>query len=127
MEAESENQDSIHYEDDEQRTSEIEDYATTQPSEQKQEPPKTKNDRLDDSDEGRSSFIDGLSVGLGVGCVATFVIVWIAVFFTPQMPSTITYESLLSVFIYPLIYLLTVGLIALTAGVVREYYVRRKI
>ncbi|MEM2688693.1 MAG: hypothetical protein QXR01_02455 [Candidatus Bathyarchaeia archaeon] len=76
--------------------------------------------------EDRSSFVHGLSVGLGIGCIATFVIMWITVFFSPMLPSTITYESLLSVFIYPLIYLLAVGLIALTAGIVREYYVRKQ-
>lgn len=75
--------------------------------------------------EDRSSFIHGLSVGLGIGCIATFIIMWITVFFSPMLPSTITYESMLSVFIYPLIYLLAVGLVALTAGVVREYYVRK--
>ncbi|MEM3566487.1 MAG: hypothetical protein QXK18_06415 [Candidatus Bathyarchaeia archaeon] len=73
----------------------------------------------------RSSFIHGLSVGLGLGCIATFIIVWVVVFFTPQIPPTLTYESLLSMFIYPMIYLLAVGLIALTAGIVREYYVRK--
>jgi fructose-specific phosphotransferase system IIC component len=72
--------------------------------------------------EDRSSFIHGLSVGLGIGCIATFVIMWITVFFSPQLPSSITYEGMLSVFIYPLIYLLAVGLVALTAGIVREYY-----
>lgn len=77
------------------------------------------------SEEDRSSFVHGLSVGLGIGCIATFVIMWITVFFSPMLPSTITYESMLSVFIYPLIYLLAVGLIALTAGVVREYYSRK--
>ncbi|MEM2280592.1 MAG: hypothetical protein QXZ68_01180 [Candidatus Bathyarchaeia archaeon] len=76
-------------------------------------------------EEDRSSFIHGLSVGLGIGCIATFVIIWITVFFSPMLPPTITYESMLSVFIYPLLYLLTVGLIALTAGVVREYYTRK--
>lgn len=76
-------------------------------------------------EEDRSRFINGLSVGLGIGCIATFVIIWISVFFTPQLPSTITYEVMLSVFIYPLIYLLAVGLIALTAGVVKEYYTKR--
>lgn len=76
--------------------------------------------------EDRSSFVHGLSVGLGIGCIATFVIMWITVFFSPMLPSTITYESLLSVFIYPLIYLLAVGLVALTAGIVREYYVRKQ-
>ena len=77
------------------------------------------------SEEDRSSFVHGLSVGLGMGCIATFVIMWITLFFSPMLPSTITYESMLSVFIYPLIYLLAVGLIALTAGVVREYYSRK--
>jgi hypothetical protein len=75
--------------------------------------------------EDKSSFVHGLSVGLGLGCIATFVIMWIVVFFSPQLPSTVTYEAMLSVFIYPLIYLLAVGLIALTAGIVREYYIRK--
>ena len=73
----------------------------------------------------RGSFIHGLSVGLGLGCIATFIIIWVVVFFTPQMPPALTYESMLSVFIYPMIYLLAVGLTALTAGIVREYYVRK--
>jgi len=75
--------------------------------------------------EDKSSFVHGLSVGLGLGCITTFVIMWVVVFFSPQLPSTATYEAMLSVFIYPLIYLLAVGLIALTAGIVREYYVRK--
>lgn len=75
--------------------------------------------------EDKSSFVHGLSVGLGLGCITTFVIMWIVVFFSPQLPSTVTYEAMLSVFIYPLIYLLAVGLIALTAGIVREYYIRK--
>ena len=70
----------------------------------------------------RRRFFDGLSVGLGIGCMATFVILWVSVFFTPQLASTVTYDKLLSIFVFPLIYLLAVGLIALTAGVVREYY-----
>jgi hypothetical protein len=69
----------------------------------------------------RGSFVYGLSVGLGIGCIATFVIMWLTVFFTPQLPA-VTYENMLSIFIYPLIYLLSVGLIALTAGIVKEYY-----
>jgi len=75
--------------------------------------------------EDRSSFVHGLSVGLGLGCIAAFIIMWIVVFFSPQLPSTVTYEAMLSVFIYPLVYLLSVGLIALTAGIVREYYTRK--
>jgi len=75
--------------------------------------------------EDKSSFVHGLSVGLGLGCMAAFIIMWIVVFFSPQLPSTVTYEAMLSVFIYPLIYLLAVGLIALTAGIVTEYYTRK--
>jgi len=75
--------------------------------------------------EDKSSFVHGLSVGLGLGCIAAFIIMWIVVFFSPQLPSTVTYEAMLSVFIYPLIYLLAVGLITLTAGIVREYYTRK--
>jgi fructose-specific phosphotransferase system IIC component len=88
-------------------------------TEEKQKGNKTRHE------EDRSSFIHGLSVGLGIGCITAFVITWITVFFSPMLPSTITYESMLSVFIYPLIYLLAVGLITLTAGVVREYYTRK--
>jgi len=102
---------------------EQEDYeAFEEGTEQRQEPRRQKSVRLDEQEEDRSSFIHGLSVGLGIGCIATFIIVWISVFFTPQMPSAVTYENLLSIFVYPLIYLLAVGLIALTAGIVREYY-----
>lgn len=75
--------------------------------------------------QSRRSFGDGVSVGLGIGCIATFIIMWISLFFSPQLPSSATYEAMLSVFIYPLIYLLSVGLVALTAGFVREYYARK--
>jgi threonine/homoserine/homoserine lactone efflux protein len=93
-------------------------------AEQNMEQNNQKNSRLNNHGEDRSSFIHGLAVGLGIGCIATFIIMWIAVFFTPLMP-TVSYESLLAVFIYPLLYLLAVGLVALTAGIVREYYSRR--
>ncbi len=73
----------------------------------------------------KTSFIDGLLVGLGIGCIATFIVMWITVYFTPQMPSAITYENMLAIFIYPLLYLLVLGLVALTAGTVREYYSER--
>ena len=73
----------------------------------------------------RNVFVNGLAVGLGIGCIATFVMMWIAIFFSPQLPAGATYESMLSIFVYPLVYLLAVGLIALTAGIVREYYIPR--
>ena len=65
-------------------------------------------------------FVNGLAVGFGLGCIATFIILWIALFFTPQLSGAATYENLLSVFIYPLLYLLTIGLISITAGLVKE-------
>jgi hypothetical protein len=73
----------------------------------------------------RGSFIHGLCVGIGLGCITTFIIMWVTVFFTPRLPSGITYENMLAIFIYPLVYLLAVGLVALTAGIVREYFSAR--
>ena len=87
-----------------------------------QEQEKAENSMPSDHGVDRSHFIHGLASGLGIGCVATFVIMWIAVFFSPQLPSRVTYEAMLAVFIYPLLYLLAVGLVALTAGIVREYF-----
>jgi len=104
-----------------EQTNYLEEPATAeQPREQKRP-----NLESGDNTESEGGFVNGLSVGLGTGVVATFIIMWITLFFTPQIPSSITYETLLSIFIYPLVYLLAVGLIALTAGIVREYYVRR--
>ena len=95
--------------------------------EQKEEEPQTFIMDLSSSDKkGRrklsfnARFVNGLAVGFGLGCIATFIILWIAIFFTPQLPEAATYENLLSMFIYPLLYLLTVGLISVTAGFVKE-------
>lgn len=95
-------------------------------SEQKLEQIEEQQEKLKtENEEDRSSFMHGLAVGLGMGCIATFAIMWITVFFTPQLPQALTYESMLSIFIYPMLYLLTIGLVALTAGIIREYYTRR--
>jgi hypothetical protein len=72
--------------------------------------------------QDRSNFVHGLSAGLGIGCIAAFIILWLTVFFTPQLPAGITYEDMLSRFIYPLIYLFALGLISLTVGIVGERY-----
>jgi threonine/homoserine/homoserine lactone efflux protein len=96
-----------------------EEYLDTEKAEETQE---QKENKKDDHSGGRDVFINGLAVGLGIGCLATFAITWISLFFTPQLPQFISYESLLSIFIYPLVYLLAIGLVALTAGVVRQYY-----
>lgn len=73
----------------------------------------------------RNAFVNGLSVGVGIGSIATFVVMWVAIFFTPQLPAEATYENMLTIFMFPLIYLLAVGLITLTTGIVREYYPTR--
>jgi tetrahydromethanopterin S-methyltransferase subunit B len=102
---------------------EQQDYADVEdPTEQKIEQTRNKSLRINIRGEDRGNFVHGLAVGLGIGCIATFVIVWISLVFTPRLSNGVTYENLLSIFIYPLIYLLAVGLIALTAGIVREYY-----
>jgi hypothetical protein len=87
-----------------------------------QEQEKNERKRGSSVTHDRSSFVDGLATGLGIGCIAAFIMMWIAVFFTPRLSSGITYEALLATFIYPLIYLFALGLIALTVGIVREYY-----
>ena len=142
MEAESEIQEDVQYQEEEtymdehdatvpeeQRIEQREEYAVAEePTEQRQG--YGARDLLQNlvsinQEEDRSGFVHGLSVGLGMGCIGAFVILWVVVFFSPQLPSAVTYEAMLSIFIYPLIYLLAVGLIALTAGIVREYYTRK--
>jgi hypothetical protein len=71
--------------------------------------------------KGFVSFADGLAAGLGIGNIACFAIVWLALFFSPLLPQSATYENLLATFIYLLLFLLSAGPIALTAGVVRDY------
>jgi len=98
------------------------DYTDAESTERNIEQTKNKSLRINIQRENGGNFIHGLAVGFGISCIATFVIVWISLLFTPKLPDGVTYENLLSIFIYPLIYLLAVGLIALTAGIVREYY-----
>lgn len=109
------------YEEQNQQDFRQEEYPDAEEAEETQEQKENKN-KKDDHSGGRDVFINGLAVGLGIGCLATFAITWISLFFTPQLPQFISYESLLSIFIYPLVYLLAIGLVALTAGVVRQYY-----
>jgi hypothetical protein len=69
----------------------------------------------------RSSFVNGLAIGSGAGFLATFTILWISVFFSSQFSSGVSYAQMISVFIYPLLFLLGAGIVLLTAGIVREY------
>jgi fructose-specific phosphotransferase system IIC component len=122
MEAEEAQSEEIISEENVEQEESVEQEETVAAAEEEQQNKKEQNTKVNNQVEDRSSFIHGLSVGLGVGCIATFIIVWVSIFFTPQLPQALTYENLLSIFIYPLIYLLAVGLVALTAGIVREYY-----
>jgi cation transport ATPase len=96
----------------------------TQQEQEKEKPQKIEPQRPDQSIDS-TGFVHGLSVGLGLGCLCTFIVLWVALFFTPQLPQGIRYEQLLSVFIFPLLYLLAVGLITLTAGIVKQYFARK--
>jgi len=69
----------------------------------------------------RSSFVNGLAIGFGLAFLATFVILWISIFFGSQLSPGITYEKMISIFVYPLLFLLATGTVFLTAGIVREY------
>jgi len=69
----------------------------------------------------RSSFVNGLVIGFGLALLATFAILWISVFYASQLSPVISYEKMISVFIYPLFFLLASGTVFLTAGIVREY------
>lgn len=69
-----------------------------------------------------AGFINGLGVGFGIGCIAAFIILWVSVYFSPLLPGSVNYSGLLVIFIYPLLYLLALGLVSLTAGFVREHY-----
>jgi len=94
-----------------------------QPEDEKQKYLEEKNpNKSQQKNKGRGSFADGLAAGLGIGSIACFAIVWLALFFSPLLPQSATYENLLAIFIYLLVFLLASGLTALTAGVVREYY-----
>ena len=125
METEETAQESVDYEEEtNEENLPQEDLAPLEPeqSEPTAEPPTEPEQK---KPKQNSSFIHGLAVGLGLACIATFAIMWITIFFSPLLPQSATYESLLAIFIYPLIYLLAVGLVALTAGIVREYYARK--
>jgi len=66
-------------------------------------------------------FINGLAIGAGAGFLATFSVLWISVFFSSQLSTRINYGQMLSFFIFPLIFLLVVGTVLLTLGIIREY------
>jgi len=73
------------------------------------------------SARNRSSFVNGLAIGFGLAFLATFVILWISIFYASQMSVAISYEKMISAFIYPMLFILSSGTVLLTTGLVREY------
>ena len=72
-------------------------------------------------------FTNGFEIGFGVGCITTFVVLWISLLFGSQLTSGVTYETMIAIFIYPLLFLLTVGTVFLTAGAVKHLQFKKKI
>jgi len=69
----------------------------------------------------RSSFVNGLAIGFGLAFLATFAILWISIFYASQLSAGISYEKMISAFIYPMLFILSSGTVLLTTGIVREY------
>ena len=67
----------------------------------------------------RSSFANGLAVGFGLTFLANFIILWISIFYTSQLSAGISYEKMIVVFIYPMLFILATGMVLLTTGIVR--------
>jgi hypothetical protein len=103
-----------------QQTENEEKEIAVETAEQKRK--KNERKRGSNATQDKSSFAHGVAAGVGIGCIGAFVMMWIAVFFTPRLSSGITYETMLATFIYPLIYLFALGLVALTLGIVAERY-----
>jgi hypothetical protein len=72
-------------------------------------------------------FTNGFEIGFGVGFIMTFVVLWISLLFGAQLTSGVTYETMIAIFIYPLLFLLTVGTVFLTAGAVKHLHFEKKI
>jgi len=64
-------------------------------------------------------FVNGFSVGLGIGCLSILVVLWVSLSFTSLFTS-LNYERLISVFVYPMLLLLAIGVSLLVKGLVGE-------
>jgi len=69
--------------------------------------------------EVEREFVNGFSVGLGIGCLSILVVLWFSLLFTSWLTG-LSYERLLSVFVYPILLLSTVGVLLLVRGLVGE-------
>jgi polyferredoxin len=78
-----------------------------------------KNRKLIYGIEIEREFTNGFIIGLGVGFIALFIVLWVSAFFA-SIISGMSYGRLLSVFIYPMVFMLAAGISLVVAGFVRE-------
>jgi len=67
----------------------------------------------------KSAFTNGLAVGFGIGCFATFAALLMTAFYYSQTFSQ-AFESTLSSFSLPLVYFFVLGILCLIVGFVWE-------
>lgn len=69
----------------------------------------------------KSAFVNGVAVGFGIGCFATFTTLLITAFYYSQMGSQ-AFEKALSSFSLPLSYFFVLGVLFLIIGFVWERF-----
>ena len=69
--------------------------------------------------EVEREFTNGFVLGLGIGLIATFIVLWVSIFFL-SIISGMSYSCLLSAFIYPMFFMLGSGISLIVAGFIRE-------
>ncbi len=69
----------------------------------------------------KSAFTNGLAVGFGIGCFATFAALLVTAFYYSQISSQ-TLEKALSSFSLPLIYFFVLGVLFLILGLIWERF-----
>ena len=83
--------------------------------------PRIPDSFVNDSTISNYSFVNGLAIGLGVAFLETFVILWMSIFYASQLSAEIIYEKMFATLIYPMLSILTTGMVLLTMGVLRQY------
>ena len=69
----------------------------------------------------RSAFTNGLAVGFGIGCFATFAALIVTALYYSTIASQ-AFESIISNFSLPLTYFFILGILFLIVGIVWERY-----
>lgn len=69
----------------------------------------------------KSAFVNGIAVGFGIGCFATFAALLVTAFYYAQTTSQ-TFEIALSNFSFPVSYFFVLGILFLIIGLVWERF-----